>query len=273
MAVASTALLLVLLLTSSALGWRLRRSLPQQHRTQDTVDAVRLIVAMLVTFSALVLGLLTSSVKARFDADADAIRGFGVRLTELDQRLREYGPEADSSRALLRTYTAAVLVDTWPGIKRPPGRYPVALHPAQRGSAESLQLGDMLARIDLRLLSFAPVDPLHANLAALLRMRMASLMHERWTLIETAHATLSWPFLAVLMLWLMIVFAIFGLSSPPNAVVIATVLLCTLSVSSALFLILDFDGPFTGLLKVSSQPIRDALRHMDEPARVSAADQ
>jgi hypothetical protein len=53
--------------------------------------------------------------------------------------------------------------------------------------------------------------------------------------------------------------------SPRNLVVYATLLMCALSISSAVYLILDLDRPLDGVFKVSSAPMRDALRHIDAP--------
>ena len=61
------AILLLILLGGSALGVLVQPFLSEHHRSQETTDLIRLVVTMLVTFAALVLGLLTSSVKASFD--------------------------------------------------------------------------------------------------------------------------------------------------------------------------------------------------------------
>ncbi len=66
-------------------------------------------------------------------------------------------------------------------------------------------------------------------------------------------------------LWLAIVFGVFGLTAPRNAVVYATIVLCALSFASAIFFILDFDRPLTGFIRAPSEPAHEALRHLDTP--------
>jgi hypothetical protein len=66
------------------------------------------------------------------------------------------------------------------------------------------------------------------------------------------------------MFWLTITFVSFGLFAPRNATVIAVLFLCALSVGSAVFLIFELDGPFDGLLKVSPDPLRYAISHLNE---------
>jgi len=67
------------------------------------------------------------------------------------------------------------------------------------------------------------------------------------------------PFLVVLASWLFILFAGYGLVAPRNTTVIAVLFVCTLSVSAAVFLLLELSTPFSGILRISSGPLRDAL--------------
>jgi hypothetical protein len=47
--------------------------------------------------------------------------------------------------------------------------------------------------------------------------------------------------------------------APRNATVVVVLFLCTLSVSAAVFLLLELSTPFVGMLRISSGPLRDAL--------------
>jgi len=76
---------------------------------------------------------------------------------------------------------------------------------------------------------------------------------------------LRWPpgFLVALLFWLTITFASFGLFAPRNALVVTVLFVCALSVASAVFLVLEMDGPFDGLLRVSAEPLRRALAQLN----------
>ena len=153
-------LLLALLLVASNIGLFLQRWMREHHRSRDTIDSVRLVITMLVTFAALVLGLLVSTSKNSFDHHTEIVRHFGTQLIELDFRLREYGPEADPIRAVVRQYTAAMIADTWPAEPAPPGRYPSHLTPVMATSFESglltglfrqaVTMGDQIGRASCR---------------------------------------------------------------------------------------------------------------------------
>ena len=72
------------------------------------------------------------------------------------------------------------------------------------------------------------------------------------------------PFLAVLLCWLTIIFISFGLFAPRNALVVLVLLVCALSVGSAVFLVLELQAPFDGLIRVSDAPWRFVLTHLNK---------
>jgi hypothetical protein len=86
--------------------------------------------------------------------------------------------------------------------------------------------------------------------------------HLRLLLFEQLKSSIPVPFLVVLVLWLCIIFASFGLFAPRNATVITVLCVCALSVVGAIFLILELDRSFEGLLQVSSAPLRAALAQL-----------
>ncbi len=262
---AGATLFLVLLLAGSYAGLLLQRSPREHHRSRETVDAIRLVITMLVTFAALVLGLLVNSVKSNFDGHTNQVRQYGIQLIQLDMRLREYGPEADAIRALMRRYLAAAIASTWPDEVPPSGSYPIGVTSFTAKSIEGTTLTAMLMSAERMIEQVNPASPLQERVAPLLRASMQRTLQDRWTLIETAHPTISWPFLLLLTFWLVIIFAVFGLTSPRNGVTQVVIVLSALSLASSLYLILDLDVAFEGIITVSSEPLRDALVHMDQP--------
>jgi hypothetical protein len=72
------------------------------------------------------------------------------------------------------------------------------------------------------------------------------------------------PFLVVVIFWLTVTFTSFGLYAPRNATVLAVLGVAAMSVAGAVFLILELDGPFEGVIKVSSGPFRYALANLGQ---------
>jgi uncharacterized membrane protein YuzA (DUF378 family) len=258
-----TTVLVLILLLSVALGWWVRTRLDERHLSRESIDSIRLLMGMLVTFAALVLGLLTSNAKQRFDGLSDSLSAFSADLIELDHRLRLYGPGTDDIRKLLRSYTASAIASSWPNEPRPPGQYPHFAHDPATPGIEGKQLGDMLADVDVRIERLAPNDDFHRETASRLHNRVVAAIEQRWKLIFSSRSTISWPFLLTLTSWLAIIFAIFGMTSPPGRVMYTVVGLSALSIASPLYLILDYSDALNGTITLSSEPMRAALAHMD----------
>ena len=106
---------------SAALGFFIHSRLSEKHRSAESIALVQLMITLLVTFTAIVLGLLTTSVKAGFDAAYSARGDDAAQLAQLDRCLRDYGPETAPIREQLRGYVAAVIASTWPDEPRPTG--------------------------------------------------------------------------------------------------------------------------------------------------------
>jgi hypothetical protein len=68
--------------------------------------------------------------------------------------------------------------------------------------------------------------------------------------------------LIIAIFWLAIIFLSFGLFAPSNKIVVATWILAALSVAGAIFLILELDQPFGGFVRISSEPMQNALSHL-----------
>lgn len=263
MSIVYTALLFFALLGSAAVGWAARGRLHERHVSHEAVDSIRLLMGMLLTFAALVLGLLTSNAKQRFDGFNNDLSAYSVVLVELDHRLRTYGPDADDIRALLRSYTASAIAETWPDETPPAGKYPRLAQAAGPAGVEGVELGDMLSDVDMRIERLVLPDEFHRQIATSLRELLARAIEQRWRLIFAAGSTISWPFMLVLTSWLTIIFAIFGLTSPRSRLVYAVVGLSALSIASPVYLIISYTETRTGLIQLSSSPMRAALSHMD----------
>src|SRR5271170_3531657 len=168
-------LALVLVLASSAIGLILQSRLREPHRRHETTDAIRLIMATVVTFTALFLGLVTSSVKSSFDLFDARLRGFASDIIELDLRLKEYGEPADTMRGTLRTYVAAAIADTWRDEPRPTGVYPIY---SPTPGYEREQLGAILFELDNAIRRLQPPDDFHRKLAESIATRMTDLLQQ-----------------------------------------------------------------------------------------------
>ncbi len=249
---------------SAMMGFFIHSRLPERHRSPESIALVQLMITLLVTFTAIVLGLLTTSVKAGFDAAYSARGDDAAQLAQLDRCLRDYGPETTPIREQLRGYVAAVIASTWPDEPRPVG---VAIPDPSKMPriGEAPLLSDILSKVGRSLYGLQPTDAVHRTLMAACVEQYSDLLKARWKVIEGARPSFSPPFYWVLVIWLSILFGSFGLTARPNAMVATMTVLCALSIAIAVFVILDMDEPYGGLFGVPSTAMRNALVDMMRP--------
>jgi hypothetical protein len=257
-------LVFVAMCGSASLGFFIHSRLSEKHRTPESIALVQITITLLVTFTAIVLGLLTTSVKAGFDTAYNARGDDAAQIAQLDRCLRDYGPETTPTREQLRGYVAAVIASTWPGEPHPQGlAYP---DPAKMPTlGESPLLSDVLSDVGRGVRGLKPTDAYHATQMAACVQQYADLLNARWKVIEGARPSITPPFYWVLVIWLSILFGSFGLTARPNALVAAITVLSALSITIAVFVILDMDEPYGGLFGVPSTAMRNALDDMMRP--------
>jgi hypothetical protein len=260
----STCIPLVSMLVAAVLGMRIRLSLREHHKNVETTDLLRVTVTMLVTFAAIVLGLLITSSKANFDTADDAMQTYAAVLSDLDDALQDAGPAAAPIRQQLAEYTAAAIASTWTTQPPPPGNYyPHNIANADDGMTyESKALGDRLREINSEIskLPDQTADQIQNRQAC--ASAMAEVLQQRWTTIEASQVSLSTPIFIVLVFWLFIVFLCLGLNTPMNAVSAITLGLGAVALASALFVVVDLNGLYSGIFIISSEPMRGTLVQM-----------
>jgi hypothetical protein len=89
-------------------------------------------------------------------------------------------------------------------------------------------------------------------------------MQTRWLTLGGLGASVPVLFLVVVVFWLTIILGSFGLLARRNATVVVVLFLCAVSVAGSIFLILEMDQPFEGLMKISSAPLRYALSQLGQ---------
>jgi hypothetical protein len=226
-------------------GMLIHRALPEHQVTKETEDVIRLGTGIIATLSALVIGLLIASAKSSFDTKDTAIRQFSADLILLDRQLIHYGPETKDARDLLRRYIVFATDATWPD---------EASNPVNdtRGWLLLEDLQDSLRAL-------VPRDDAQRWLRDRALQISGDLSRTHWLLDVQTGSSIRTPFLVVLVFWLTLIFASFGLFAPRNATALMALGICALSIAGAFFLILEMDRPFSGLIQISSAPIREAL--------------
>jgi hypothetical protein len=226
-------------------GISLGPRLPDHHLNAESKDVIKLAIALIATMGALVLGLLIASAKSAYDTRSSQLATMSAEIVVLDRLLAHYGPETRDTRAMLRRSVTAGLERYWP---------------AHRAAAVSFKPNGSAAEALYE--SIAKLSPQNASQRSLQNQAMnmaVALGQIRMLLFEGIGNSIPYPFLVILVFWLTVIFASFGLFAPRNATVIAIFLVCAVSVSAAIFLVIELDRSFEGILRVSSAPLRTAL--------------
>ena len=246
-AIAIGLIVFTLVFGSALLAMFAHRMIPEHNLSVDSKDTVKLGVALIATMSALVLSLLVASAKTAFDTRSNQLAQVSADIILLDRALARYGPETKEARSFLQLSVAATVERFWPAN----GAKPITIDP----NAPVEALYDKVQEL-------APQNDAQRAMQSQALTLAANVGRTRLLLFENLGSSIPVPFLVVLVLWLCIIFASFGLFAPANATVIAVLAVCSLSVAGAIFLILELDRSFEGLLQVSGAPLRAALAQL-----------
>ena len=246
--IATATVVLACVVGSALLGMFIRARLPDHHLSPETKDSVKLAMGLVATMVALILGLLIASAKSSFDAERNGVAQMAAKIVFLDRMLVDYGPETTAARQLLRHSVARAIAEMWPDRKSAQSQLDPTATPADGLYALIQQL--------------SPKTELQRVLKSQTMGIAFDLGQLRWLEFEQSGGSVSMPILIIMTSWLAILFVSFGLFSPPNGTVVASLLLVALSVSAAIFLIMELDRPFDGAIQISSEPLDNALAHL-----------
>jgi hypothetical protein len=227
----------------------LRERLPHHHLNSETKDAVRIGMGSVATMAALVLGLLVTSTKGAYDTEKSEVIQLAAKVVHLDCVLADYGPETAASRDILRRSVESAIDRMWPE--------------SNLGSrSTTLPTASWTAGLPLSIQQLSPASEAQRTFKLQAGQLANELGQLRWLLFEQAESSISLPLLVITVFWLALTFISVGLLAPPNATVIAAQLMAALSVPGAIFLILELDQPFDGLVRISNEPMLTALSQL-----------
>jgi hypothetical protein len=240
-------LVFAIIFGGALLGVVLRPLLSESHLQPDSRDVVKMATGLIGTLAALVLGLLIASAKSSFDQKTSQVRQMTATIILLDDLLTQYGPEAVPLRARLRQSIPPLADRLWHEQEVPAGK-PVHFE----SSAQSLTFENELERL-------TPNNDAQRSLQSRAVQAFTEGAQTRLLLFAQSGGSIPAPFLIILVFWLSAIFVSFTLFARTNLVVMISLFVCALSFAGAIFLVLELDNPFTGLMGISSATLRSAL--------------
>ena len=238
-------------------GWVLRQRPPEHQLAGETKSLVSVSTAVVATASALVLGLLISNANASFSTLGGEVTTLSAEILRLDKLLGRYGPETGLARETLRQYTELKTADLFPD------------DPADLRLAD-LETYQLLQQLEDSILALKPAstrDKWWLDQAMTLAGKIGD---TRWLLTQQAGQGTPKAFLALLVFWLTLLFASFGLFAPRNLTSAVTLTLCALAVAGAFGMILELERGFGGLIHVSPEPMHQAVKTLQTRVEAEA---
>jgi len=245
------------ILVGAFVGWVIKERLPKHHLGDETKNTVTVSMAVVATFSALVLGLLISNANTSFSALGGEVTTLSAQILRLDQLLRRYGPETGSARETLRQYAESKTADLFPD-------NPADVHLADTRTYELLQ------QLEDSILTLKPAtarDKWWLDQAMTLAGKIGD---TRWLLTQQVGQGTPKAFVALLVFWLTLLFASFGLFAPRNLTSAVTLTFCAVAVAGAIGMILELERGFGGLVHISPQPMRQAVNALQTELEAEA---
>ena len=221
--------------------------LPGHSLSDNTKDVVKLGTGLIGTLAALVLGLLVASAKSSFDTQSSQVKQMTATVIVLDNLLTKYGLESKTARNQLRSGIAAVADRVW------------LEHISNSANSQPFEVSSAADTFLRTIQGLTPASDAQRSLKDQAIQTTGELLKVRLLLFTQKGGSTPAPFLVVLIFWLTIIFVSFGLFAQPNPIVIGALFLFALSASGAMFLFLELDQPFHGLMQISSTPLRNAL--------------
>jgi hypothetical protein len=214
--------------------------------TGPTIVTIGRGVTALAVLAVLLLALMTVYMVRQFDSDRQDVGRLSSQMVELDHVLRQAGPEAAPARELLFRYGARTLKDVWPEAE-------------PRLPADGTGPLQLLNRLEDAVAALHPAASVQQTAADRARLLVRTLVDTGTSLDPNRNAILSPWLTAMLVFWLMLTFAGWGLIAPRTKLAMASLSLCAVAMAGGIFIMVDYASAFAGLILISSEPLQNAL--------------
>jgi hypothetical protein len=239
---------------AALLGMLLQTRLPAHHLTDQSKDSAKMVLAVLGTLTALVLGLLIASAKNSLASKIDQLDHVLAWTVQLDRTLAAYGSETSELRTFLQRSFESEVRELFQNKGM-----------SESAVQETLSRDPWMETLQHQILSLTVQNDAQRWFQTTALGLINKIAEARWMAVFSTGRSIPPPFIAVLTFWLAAIFTSLGIFAPRNGNVITTLVICALSVSGAIFLITQMDQPFSGFVRVPFEPVATALDQLNKP--------
>ncbi len=232
-------------------GMLLRPFLRDYHLTDNSKDILKAARGIVVGLTALTLGLLVASSHSSFETKAKELKTQATNAILLDRVLTDFGARANPAKAELRE----VLLNE---IKR-------IDQAALPGVDVRKQIGGAsMEGLRPELLKLGQGSQHDAWLKTTALTLGQDILASRWRVYEELSSSIQWPLVYMLVFWLVGIFFSLGLVAPNNLIATGGLLVSSTALAGAVFLMLEMDTPYEGLITISTQPLQSAIDQLSD---------
>jgi hypothetical protein len=218
----------------------------RDHLDADSREVVKLVMGLVATMSALILGLLIASADTSYKAQKSELQSLSANVIILDRLLASYGDETRQARDELRGAIKSSQERIW-----------------APGAPQTLNM-NAATNFIAHLQGLSPKTETGKILQGRALEIAVSVLQTRLLMVEQAGESLPRPFLTALIFWVSALFLGFGLFTRNNGTVIAALVVGAVCVSGAIFMILELSTPYRGMMQISDAPLRHALAQIGQ---------
>ncbi|MBV9908270.1 MAG: hypothetical protein JOY52_11990 [Hyphomicrobiales bacterium] len=237
---------------AGVIGLILQRLLPDTSTTGGPRDMIGAVVGLLTLLSALVMGLLIWTAYGVYSGQNLAIQTLAAKVLQYDLALADYGPEAKDLRLQVRQALASTIEQVW---RADESDNEFAAH----NFAAAIK---SLRNRDEALDKLTPTTDQQKTALAAAKAMDDSIGQSRLQMSFALTNAVSYPLILIVVGWAAILFCGFGLMSKGHTMSVVCVLVDAVAVASAVYLILDLSGPYSGVFRASPEPLEQVLAVM-----------
>ena len=235
---------------SGLLGLWVQSLLPEAHTSDRSRDIIGGVVGLLTLLLALVLGLLIWTAFSVTNTQKSELQLLSARALEFDLEMKQYGPEAERARELMRTDIIWAHEQFWGDA-------------TAMSAAYEASYGNMGSMSDF-LESLHPATDKQKQLLGAADQHYGAIGETRLLMSLQLVDPISWPLIITVIAWSCLLFCGFGLLSRRNWTTISVLALGACSVASAIFLILELSQPYTSWLRISPAGLEQVIVDLDK---------
>lgn len=233
---------------SAILGIAVSSRLPEHLLSEDSKTIIKAARGVVVGLAALTLGMLIATAKGSFDAKETELKEGAAKMIALDHLLAKQGASSQKARESLRRIAVN-------GIR-------VIEKVSREGVNPNIKGGDENDELMSDVMNLPEQNAGQTWLKNAALSLANDIAVSRWNVYQRTSSTISPLFLFILVFWLMTIFFSLGLIAPCNASVLIALFTAALSMTGAILLTLELDHPYSGLIQISTEPLKMTLRQL-----------